>query len=92
MKREEIGESGASIGGNMAYVEQYLGEVHKLVDGIHKPEIEKMVSLLVNLRSAGGGAGNASHAVNDFRKICGIESYTPTDNVSEISARVNDDG
>ena len=85
----------------MAYVEQYLGEVHKLVDGIHKPEIEKMVSLLVNLRSAGGrlfclgvggGAGNVSHAVNDFRKICGIESYTPTDNVSEMSARVNDDG
>ena len=40
----------------------------------------------------GGGAGNASHAVNDFRKICGIEAYTPTDNVSELTARVNDDG
>ena len=40
----------------------------------------------------GGGAGNASHAVNDFRKICGIESYAPTDNVSELTARVNDDG
>ena len=85
----------------MSYIEQYLNEVHKVVDGIDKSEIEKMVSLLVNLRvsggrlfflGVGGGAGNASHAVNDFRKICGIESYTPSDNVSELSARVNDDG
>lgn len=60
-----------------------------------------MVDFLVNLRSqkgrlfilgVGGGAGHASHAVNDFRKICGIESYTPSDNVSELTARVNDDG
>ena len=60
-----------------------------------------MVKLLINLRKSGGrlffigvggGAGNASHAVNDFRKIAGIESYTPTDNISELTARVNDDG
>ena len=44
------------------------------------------------LLGVGGGAGHASHAVNDFRKICGIEAYTPTDNVSELTARVNDDG
>jgi len=85
----------------MTYIEQYLDEVHKVVDGIDQSEIEKMVSFLVNLRAdggrlfflgVGGGAGNASHAVNDFRKICNIESYTPSDNVSELSARVNDDG
>lgn len=85
----------------MQYIQQYIAEVHKVADGIDRLEIEKMLSLLVNLRSAGGrlfflgiggGAGNASHAVNDFRKICGIESYTPSDNVSEMSARVNDDG
>jgi len=85
----------------MSYIEQYLDEVHKVVDGIDKTEIKKMVSFLVNLRESGGrlfflgvggGAGNASHAVNDFRKICNIESYTPSDNVSELSARVNDDG
>jgi D-sedoheptulose 7-phosphate isomerase len=60
-----------------------------------------MINLLVELRSnsgrlfflgVGGGAGNASHAVNDFRKICGIEAYAPTDNVSELTARTNDDG
>ena len=88
-------------GEKMLYIQQYLDEVHKVVDGIDKSEIEKMVSLLVKLRDSGGrlfflgvggGAGNASHAVNDFRKICGIESYTPSDNVSEMSARVNDDG
>jgi len=85
----------------MSYIEQYLSEVHKVVDGIDKSKIEKMVSSLVHLRESGGrlfflgvggGAGNASHAVNDFRKICNIESYTPSDNVSELSARVNDDG
>src|SRR5215813_4516366 len=60
-----------------------------------------MVARLADLRDrggrlfilgVGGGAGNASHAVNDFRKICGIEAYTPTDNVSELTARINDDG
>jgi len=85
----------------MSYVQDYLGEVHNVVDGIDASEIERMVELLRGLRAkggrlfflgVGGGAGNASHAVNDFRKICGIESYTPSDNVSELSARVNDDG
>jgi D-sedoheptulose 7-phosphate isomerase len=83
------------------YIEQYLNEVHKVVDGIDRGQIEKMVVLLTDIRKnngrlffigVGGSAGNASHAVNDFRKICGIESYAPTDNVSELTARVNDDG
>ena len=60
-----------------------------------------MISIINEIRSnngrmfilgVGGGAGHASHAVNDFRKICGVEAYTPTDNVSELTARVNDDG
>jgi len=85
----------------MSYIERYLEEVQQVINGISIHEIEKMIQLLVNLRKRGGrlfflgiggGAGNASHAVNDFRKICGIESYTPSDNVSELSARVNDDG
>jgi D-sedoheptulose 7-phosphate isomerase len=90
-----MGESDKSYG------RRYLEEVHQVVDGLDVSEIERMVQMLVDLRDksgrlfflgVGGGAGNASHAVNDFRKICGIESYTPSDNVSELSARVNDDG
>ena len=85
----------------MSYVKQYLEEVHRVVDGLNISEINFMVRLLAELREkggrlfflgVGGSAANASHAVNDFRKICGIESYTPTDNVSELSARTNDDG
>lgn len=85
----------------MPYIDQYLSEVKQVVDGLSVETIEKMVSQLVDLRErggrlfflgVGGGAGNATHAVNDFRKICHIESYTPTDNVSELSARINDDG
>ena len=85
----------------MTHVNQYLEEVHRVVDGLNISEIDLMVQLLVELREkggrlfflgVGGSAANSSHAVNDFRKICGIESYTPSDNVSELSARVNDDG
>ena len=85
----------------MEYINKFFKEAHKIIDTIDKNSINKMVELLVNLREiggrlfflgVGGGAGHASHAVNDFRKICGIEAYTPTDNVSELTARVNDDG
>lgn len=85
----------------MDFINQYLGDVSIISTKLDKAEIQKMIFLLKNVRKekgriffvgAGGGAGNASHAVNDFRKICGIESYTPTDNVSELTARVNDDG
>ena len=85
----------------MNYIDKYLDEAHQIIDNLDKHAIEKMVNLLFNIREnngrlfilgVGGGAGHASHAVNDFRKICGIEAYTPTDNVSELTARVNDDG
>ena len=85
----------------MNFIDKYLDEAHKIIDSIDKDVLNKMVELLDNLRDnsgrlfilgVGGGAGHASHAVNDFRKICGIESYAPTDNVSELTARVNDDG
>ena len=85
----------------MSYVHQYLEEAAVVLQQIDVEAIERTVDLLVGLRQrngrlfilgVGGGAGHASHAVNDFRKICGIESYTPTDNVSELTARINDDG
>tara|TARA_B100001564_G_C20533585_1_gene620979 strand:- start:288 stop:884 length:597 start_codon:yes stop_codon:yes gene_type:complete len=85
----------------MNFIDKYLKESKDIIDGLDTKQIKKMVDYLVEVRlkkgrlfliGVGGGAGHASHAVNDFRKICGIESYTPTDNVSELTARVNDDG
>jgi len=85
----------------MSYVKNYLDEVYQIVKKLDVNIIERMVNQLVDLRNnggrlfflgVGGGAGNATHAVNDFRKIAGIESYTPIDNISELSARINDDG
>ncbi len=85
----------------MSYINQYLDEAIKIIEQLDSTKIEKMVTLLVKVREdggrlfflgVGGGAGNASHAVNDFRKIAGIEAYAPTDNVSELTARTNDDG
>jgi len=82
------------------YVDRYLRETHAVTDGLDRGQIEATVDLLVRLKETGGrlffvgvggGAGHASHAVNDFRKIAGIESYTPSDNVSELTARINDD-
>lgn len=84
----------------MNYVEKYLREAKEIIDKMDKNQIEKMIDHLKGIREkkgrlfflgVGGGAGNASHAVNDFRKICGIEAYTPMDNVSELSARINDE-
>ena len=85
----------------MSHVQAYLGEAAAILGRLDVPTIQKMVDLLVALRArggrlfflgVGGGAGNASHAVNDFRKIAGIETYSPTDNVSELTARTNDEG
>jgi len=85
----------------MNYIENYLEETKKLIEIIDKNMIQRIVNYLVDIRQengrlfflgVGGGAANASHAVNDFRKICGIEAYTPTDNVSELTARTNDSG
>lgn len=80
---------------------QYFDAVAALAERMNGDEVDAMVKGLVALRErggrlfvlgVGGGAGHASHAVNDFRKLCAIESYTPTDNVSELTARTNDDG
>ena len=85
----------------MNYVNQYIEEAAEILKRIDVEAIERAVDSLAALRErggrlfilgVGGGAGHASHAVNDFRKICGIESYAPTDNVSELTARINDDG
>jgi len=85
----------------MSFIESYLAESAAILGKLDVATIQKLVDLLVALRArqgrlfflgVGGSAGNASHAVNDFRKIVGIEAYTPTDNVSELTARVNDEG
>lgn len=83
------------------YVRRFLAESHSVIDGLDQTQIENTVELLARTREnggrifflgVGGGAGHASHAVNDFRKIAGFEAYAPTDNVSELTARINDDG
>jgi len=85
----------------MSYTEQHLQETVAIVQKLDVDAIERMVSLLAQIKASagrifflgvGGGAGNCSHAVNDFRKLLGIECYTPADNVSELTARINDDG
>ena len=85
----------------MSYTTQHLKEAARAIAGLNEAAIEKMVALLVDLRAeggrlfflgVGGSAANCSHAVNDFRKIAGIEAYTPVDNVSELTARTNDEG
>lgn len=83
------------------YISTFLDDAVTIIRRIDRAQIQKMSAVLQELRKnegrlfilgVGGGAGHASHAVNDFRKIAGIESYAPTDNVSELTARVNDDG
>lgn len=84
-----------------SYIRDYLSEVSRIAALLDHSVIEHMVALLAETRErdgrvfflgVGGGAGHASHAVNDFRKIAGIECYAPTDNVSELTARINDEG
>jgi D-sedoheptulose 7-phosphate isomerase len=85
----------------MTFSKRHLQEARDIIDAIDVAPIERIVSLLAKLRDdggrlfflgVGGSAGNCSHAVNDFRKIVGIEAYAPTDNVSELTARTNDEG
>ena len=85
----------------MKFSKLFLEKCKNIIDNIDTEEIEKSVELLYNLRErkgrlfvigSGGGAGHASHATNDFRKICGIEAYAPYDNISELTARINDEG
>ena len=85
----------------MTYSEDHLRETAEIVSKLDPALCEKAVELLAKVRAragrlfilgVGGSAANASHAVNDFRKLAGLESYAPTDNVSELTARTNDDG
>ena len=85
----------------MSFTQEYLVEALQVMQQLDVRAVEQIVALLADTRSrggrlfilgVGGSAANASHAVNDFRKIVGLEAYTPTDNVSELTARTNDDG
>lgn len=83
------------------FVQNYLRECQEILARLDGEAIDRVATGLARVRDAGGrlfilgvggSAGHASHAVNDFRKICGFEAYTPTDNVSELTARINDEG
>jgi D-sedoheptulose 7-phosphate isomerase len=85
----------------MSFTKQFLAEVQQVTAQLNEVAIEKAADALAAIRErggrlfilgVGGSAGNAGHAVNDFRKICGFEAYAPTDNVSELTARTNDEG
>jgi D-sedoheptulose 7-phosphate isomerase len=85
----------------MSFTRQYLTEAGQIIQQLDVQAVDQAVKLLAETRSVGGrlfilgvggSAANASHAVNDFRKIVGLEAYAPTDNVSELTARTNDDG
>lgn len=85
----------------MSFSEDFLAESKRVIDALDAGAIEKLAESLAKVRErggrlfilgVGGSAGSASHAVNDFRKICGFEAYAPTDNVSELTARTNDEG
>src|SRR3989344_2899482 len=85
----------------MSYARQHLDEAIDIIKKLDVEAIERLADLLADVKrdggrlfflGVGGSAGNCSHAVNDFRKIVGIESYAPTDNVSELTARTNDEG
>jgi D-sedoheptulose 7-phosphate isomerase len=85
----------------MSYAQKHLDEADTIIRTIDVPAIERMAATLADVRTrggrlfflgVGGSAGNAGHAVNDFRKLAGFEAYAPTDNVSELTARTNDEG
>jgi D-sedoheptulose 7-phosphate isomerase len=85
----------------MSFTQQYLAEATQIIQQLDTQAIDRVVALLVETRAhggrlfilgVGGSAANASHAVNDFRKIVGLEAYAPTDNVAELTARTNDEG
>ena len=85
----------------MNYTQKHLGEAAAILERLDVAAIERIAELLAQIKAAagrlfflgvGGSAGNCSHAVNDFRKLTGIECYAPTDNVSELTARINDEG
>lgn len=102
MARKKVREKAQDIiPDSGTYIDEYLGGVLSAVYQLSKKDISDTIKLLSDVKSrsgrlfllgVGGGASNSSHAVNDFRKIAGIEAYTPVDNVSELTARTNDDG
>ena len=84
-----------------SFADAYLSEASAILAAIDRTDVERLAEGLARVRDAGGrlfvigvggSAGHASHAVNDFRKLCGFEAYAPTDNVSELTARINDEG
>ena len=89
------------MAGERSYAERYLKEAGEILRGLDPAALESIATALAGLRDqggrlfflgVGGGAAHASHAVNDFRKLAGIEAYTPTDNAAELTARTNDEG
>ena len=83
------------------FTDTYLAETRRIVEALDAESVERLAESLARVRDrsgrlfvlgVGGSAGHASHAVNDFRKLCGLEAYTPVDNVSELTARINDEG
>ena len=85
----------------MSYIDQYIDDAIQILQKIDRAQIEKMIQILLDVRQqggrlfllgVGGSAGNCIHAVNDFRKLVGIETYSPVENVAELTARTNDDG
>lgn len=85
----------------MAHVEEYFKDAVSILNSIDKNKVEEIIGLLLEIRKnkgrlffigVGGSAANCSHAVNDFRKICGFEAYSPVDNIAELTARTNDEG
>ena len=98
VNEEKVEKTGPDTDG---YINEYLGGILSAVFQLSKKDITDTINLLSDLKTrggrlfllgVGGGAANCSHAVNDFRKIADIETYTPTDNVAELTARTNDDG
>jgi D-sedoheptulose 7-phosphate isomerase len=85
----------------MSFSQEFLKEATKVIEGLNPDHLEKMAVILASVREnggrlfilgVGGSAASASHAVNDFRKLCGFEAYCPTDNAAELTARTNDEG
>jgi D-sedoheptulose 7-phosphate isomerase len=91
----------ASMSKDASFTETFLSETAEVIRALDSADVERVAAGLAEVRDrggrlfilgVGGSAGHASHAVNDFRKLCGFEAYAPTDNVSELTARVNDEG
>jgi len=101
LNAKEISLQTVEVTANMSHAAQYFSEARQIAERIDYEMIERIAEGLADLRTqggrlfligVGGSAANCSHAVNDFRKLCGIEAYTPVDNVSELTARTNDEG